>query len=161
MGLPNRRFALVCQPLLVALNLRCPVSNDLDLEEWESAIGKLILACSRVEYELIRLYEKWLPTRVYHKDSYFDRIDKAIGVAKRSLSNGDEIVKFLIEMRKFSEYRHMVAHNPVHYSNETGSWHIFDLKSNSISTCIDGLSSISKDAYIVSVKLAVLLRVNV
>ena len=61
------------------------MDDELDFEKWEAAIGKLILACSRVEYELIRLYEKWLPDRVYHKDAYLSRFDKSIGVARRSL----------------------------------------------------------------------------
>lgn len=132
-----------------------------DLDKWEIAIGKLILSCSRVEYEIIRLYEKWLPNRSYHSDDYFGRFDKAIGVAKTKLENGQEISEKLVEMRKYAKFRHLIAHNPVHYSNESEEWEIFDLKNEEESVNFSCLVTITQEIYELSVKLAVLLRVNV
>ena len=137
------------------------MDDELDFEKWEAAIGKLILACSRVEYELIRLYEKWLPDRVYHKDAYLSRFDKSIGVARRSLKNGDTISELLVHMKKAANIRHLIAHNPIHYSSETNDFHIFDLKNNENSVCINELLSISESVGIISTELAVQLRINV
>lgn len=137
------------------------MEDELDFEKWESAIGKLILACSRVEYELIRLYEKWLPDRTYHEDDYLSRFDKAIGVAKRSLENGDNISELLIHMKKAANFRHLVAHNPIHYSSETDDFHIFDLKNNEDSVCVNELLSIAESVGIISIELTVQLRINV
>lgn len=137
------------------------MEKELDFEKWEAAIGKIILACSRVEYELSRLYEKWMPDRDYHSDSYLCRYDKAIGVAKESLRESSPIVEKLIEMKRFSRYRHLVAHNPIHYSSKTNSWHIFDLKDEKSEVDLNDLIGISQKIYEVSIDLAVLLRVNV
>lgn len=137
------------------------MEEKLNFELWEAAIGKLILACSRVEYEMIRLYEKRIPEVLYHRDSYLNRFDRAIKIAKASLDNGDEISGKLAEMKKFAEYRHLVAHNPIHYSNETDSWHIFDLKNNSKSVQINDLCEIAEEAKSLSIELCVLLRCNV
>lgn len=133
----------------------------MEFNKIEAAIGKMVLACSRVEYELIRLYEKYLPERAYHRDSYFDRYKNTITVAKVSLTNGDMIAKKLTEMKEIAEYRHLVAHNPVHYSNETETWHIFDLKQNKKSVSINNLGALSEAANKLSMELSVLLRVNV
>ena len=53
------------------------MNKELELEKWQAAIGKLIMACSRVEYELMRFYGTKLPERSYYDDSYFDRFDKS------------------------------------------------------------------------------------
>jgi len=137
------------------------MAEDLDFEKWEVAIGKLILACSRVEYEISRLYEKWMPTRNYHADSYLGRYDKAIGVANTSLNRGDLIAERLVEMKKFAEYRHIVAHNPIHYSDETDSWYIFDSKGQKPEVNLNDLISLSARASEVAIYLAVLLRIHV
>lgn len=137
------------------------IEQDLKFEKWESAIGKLVLACSRVEYELIRLYEKHLPGRDYHKDGYESRFDKSIGVAKSRLECGDRIAEALIVMKKAAHYRHLVAHNPIHYSSETDNWHIFDLKNNEISICLDELIGLSKNISKHSIALSADLRINV
>ena len=137
------------------------MNNELDFNKIEAAIGKMVLACSRVEYELIRLYEKYLPERDYHRDSYFDRYKKAISVANATLTNGDIIAQKLTEMKTIAGYRHLVAHNPVHYSNETGTWHIFDLKNNKKSESLNNLGALSVAANKLSRELSVLLRVNV
>jgi hypothetical protein len=135
--------------------------QEFDFERWEAAIGKVVLACARVEYELIGLYEKWMPDRIYHDDSYEGRYDKAIGVARSSLPKGNEIATNLIEMKKYARYRHLVAHNPIHYSSESDTWKIFDLKNNEIEVSLSELEEISGKAYKLSVQTAVLLRVNV
>lgn len=137
------------------------MEKELNFNKWESAIGRLILSCSRVEYELIRLYEKWLPNRTYHSDSYLSRYDKAIGVAKESLNQGEQIASMLIQMRKFAHLRHMVAHNPIHYSTETETWHIFDLKDNKDSIDLQSLLDVSEKIYKLSTLLSYLLRVNI
>ena len=137
------------------------MENELNFEEWESAIGRLILSCSRVEYELIRLYEKWLPNRTYHSDGYLNRFDKAIGVAKESLNQGEQIATMLIKMRTFANLRHMVAHNPIHYSVETQTWHVADLKENKDSIDINRLLDVVEEVHKVSTILSYLLRENI
>ncbi|MFV1874036.1 MAG: hypothetical protein ACMZ64_12010 [Oleiphilus sp.] len=137
------------------------MNDELDFEKWEAAIGKLILACSRVEYELMRLYDKWLPDRVYHEDAYLSRFDKSIGVAKQSLTNGYMIAELLVQMKRAANIRHLVAHNPIHYSSETDSFHIFDLKTNKDSVCLNDLLSISESVGNISIDLACQLRINV
>ncbi len=137
------------------------MDEDLDFDKWESSIGKIILSCSRVEYELSRLYEKWMPDRNFYYDDYLSRFDKSIGVAKKSLKNGDEIASKLIEMKAFSRYRHLVAHNPIHYSSNTESWHIFDLKNEIIEVDLSDLEKIAQESWKISIDLSVMLRVNV
>lgn len=137
------------------------MNDELDFNKIEASIGKMVLACSRVEYELIRLYEKYLPERAYHRDSYFYRYNKAINIAKSSLTNGNMIATKLIKMKEFAEYRHLIAHNPVHYTNDTGTWHILDLKQNNKSVAINNLAALSEAANKLSIELSVLLRVNV
>lgn len=137
------------------------MKDELDFDKWESAIGKLILSCSRVEFELLRLYEKWLPSRKYHKDSYIDRFDKAIGVANRSLNQGSDVADLLIAMKKYAKLRHMVAHNPIHYSSSEDAWFIFDLKSGESAINISNLEQEAKLAGALSTRLCILLRVNV
>lgn len=137
------------------------MDDELNFEKWEAAIGKLILACSRVEYELIRLYEKWLPDRSYHDDAYLSRFDNSIGVARRSLENGDSISELLIRMKKAAKIRHLIAHNPIHYSSETDDFHIFDLKNKDGSVCINDLLLIAESVGITSTELSVQLRINI
>lgn len=137
------------------------IEQDLKFEQWEVAIGRLILACSRVEYELIRLYVKYLPDRDYHKDSYESRFDKSIGVARSKLDCGERIASALVLMKKVAHYRHMVAHNPIHYSLETDNWYIFDLKSNKNSICLDELLELAKNIHKHSIALSADLRLNV
>ena len=137
------------------------MDEDLDFDKWEFSIGKIILSCSRVEYELSRLYEKWMPERSFYSDDYLSRFDKSIGVAKNSLKNGDEIARKLIEMKALSKYRHLVAHNPIHYSSNTESWHIFDLKDEIIEVDLNDLGKIAEECWRISIDLSVMLRVNV
>lgn len=137
------------------------MEEELDFDKWEAAIGKIILACSRVEYELSRLYEKWMPGRNYHSDDYLGRFDKSIGVAKKSLPEGGAIAEKLIEMKGYARYRHLVAHNPIHYSSDTDSWHIFDLKDEKSEVDLNDLIELSNKAYETSIDLSALLRVNV
>jgi hypothetical protein len=133
---------------------------ELDFEKWQMAIGRLIMACSRVEFELLRFYQQRLPERSYLDDSYLDRFDKAIGVSKRLFDSKTGIAEGLIEKRKIANYRHMVAHNPVHYSNDTDTWHIFDLKNGKDSVTLNDLVSISKEAELTSIRVAGALRVH-
>lgn len=100
----------------------------MEFEKWESAIGRLVLSCSIVEFELLRLYEKYLSKRSFYDDSYLNRFDNSIGVVKREFLIGDEIAENLIEMRKMAEYRHLVAHNPVLYDKERECCYIQDQK---------------------------------
>lgn len=137
------------------------MEDELDFKRWEAAIGKLILSCSRVEYELIRLYEKHMPDREYHSDGYESRFDKSIGVAKKALNNGEQIAAMLVEMKKVAFYRHLVAHNPMHYSSDTDTWHIFDLKINKDSVSLNELSQLSMSVDKLSSCLATELRINV
>jgi hypothetical protein len=137
------------------------MNEEINFDKWESSIGRIILSCSRVEYELSRLYEKWMPDRSYYSDDYLSRFDKSIGVAKQSLKNGDNIGRKLIEMKAFSKYRHLVAHNPIHYSSDTGLWHIFDMKDEKIEVDLNDLENIASKAYKTSIDLSVMLRVNV
>ena len=133
--------------------------NELDFEKWQMAIGKLIMACSRVEFELLRFYQLRLPERSYLDDSYLDRFDKAIGVSKIVFDSEIGVVQGLIKIRKIASYRHMVAHNPVHYSSETDEWHIFDLKSGKYSVTLNDLVSISQEAELTSIRVASALRI--
>ena len=64
-------------------------------------------------------------------------------------------------MKKAANIRHLIAHNPIHYSSETDGFHIFDLKNNDNSVCINDLLSISESVGIISTELAVQLRMNV
>ncbi len=137
------------------------MDEELNFDKWESSIGKVILASSRVEYELSRLYEKWMPDRSYYSDDYLSRFDKSIGVAKQSLKNGDGIASKLIEMKVFAKYRHLVAHNPIHYSSDTESWHIFDMKDETVVVDLMDLEDIARQAYSLSIELSVMLRVHV
>jgi hypothetical protein len=137
------------------------MDEELDFDKWESSIGKIILACSRVEYELSRLYEKWMLDRSYYSDDYLSRYDKSIGVAKQSLRNGCDIGRKLIEMKAFSKYRHLVAHNPIHCSSDTESWHIFDMKDEKVEVDLNDLEEIARQAYKTSIDLSVMLRVYV
>lgn len=134
--------------------------NELDFEEWQMAIGKLVMACSRVEFELLRFYKLRLPERSYLDDSYLDRFDKAIGVSKKIFDSKMGITKGLIEIRKIANYRHMVAHNPIHYSSDTDTWHIFDLKNGKDSITLNELVSISKQAELSSIQIAGALRTH-
>lgn len=133
--------------------------NELDFEKWQVAIGKLIMACSRVEFELLRFYQLRLPERSYLDDSYLDRFDKAIGVSKKIFDSNMGITEGLIKIRKIANYRHMVAHNPVHYSSDTGTWHIFDLKNGKDSVTLNDLVSISNEAELTSIRVAGELRI--
>ncbi len=137
------------------------IEHDLKFDQWEAAIGKLVLACSRVEYEMIRLYEKHMPDRDFHSDGYESRFDKSIGVAKARFDDGERIAVALIHMKKIASYRHMVAHNPIHYSPETDNWHIFDLKRNEDSISLDELVELSKNVSRHSIALSADLRINV
>ncbi len=143
------------------LGVNCKLTMDLDFEKWEPAIGKLILACSRIEYELMRLYEKHMPDRDFHADSYESRFNKSIGVAKKSLENGDYIAEFLIFMKRVANFRHLIAHNPIHYCSSTDAWHIFDLKNNENSLSLDEIMSLAKPVDNISSILAAQLRINV
>ncbi len=134
-------------------------NSELDFEVWQLAIGKLIMACSRVEYELLKFYELRLPERSYLNDSYLDRFDKAIGISKRIFDPKTGMVEGLIQMRKIAKYRHIVAHNPVHYSNDTGNWHIFDLKTEEDSVTLNDLVFISEEAELTSIRVAAGLRI--
>lgn len=137
------------------------MSEDLDFCKWESAVGKLILSCSRVEYELMRLYEKHYPEKNYHTDSYEKRFDKSIGFARNHLRDGEEVANMLVNMKQVAFYRHLVAHNPIHYSSVTDNWHIFDLKTNKDSVSLDELVKLSKAVDEFSINLATKLRINV
>ncbi|WP_350289030.1 hypothetical protein [uncultured Croceitalea sp.] len=134
--------------------------NEIDFEKWQMAIGKLIMACSRVEFELLRFYQLRLPERSYLEDSYLDRFDKAIGVSKKMFEPEIGITQGLIEIRKIAIYTHMVAHNPVHYSSETDNWCIFNLKNGKISVTLNDLVSISNDAEVLSIRVAGALRIH-
>ena len=147
--------------IIILVTARSTMEDELDFEKWESAIGKLILSCSRVEYELMRLYQKHIPEREYHSDSYESRFDKSIGFAKKTLKNGNVIAAMLVEMKKVASYRHLVAHNPVHYSSYTDTWHIFDLKNNTDSVSLNELLELSKSVNNLSISLAAELRINI
>lgn len=145
------------------------MDNGVDFDRLEAAIGKLILACSRVEYELLRLYRSWMPSRDYFRDSYAKRYDRAIGEAKQKVGETHEMVEMLISMRKLSSLRHQVAHNPIHHVTSrdreshgiSAEFAIFDQKGSEAPLSLDDLESQAADAYRLSVRLAVSLRTNV
>ena len=131
-----------------------------DFERWQFAIGKLIFSCARVEYEILKLYNKWLPKRDFHKDKFKQKYDVTIGIVKSKFGKEHELVMQLIEMKSYASIRHVVAHTPVHYSHEYYDWRFFDLKSNLISFNILELEKISKKAELDSIILSMNLRVN-
>ena len=137
------------------------MNNEIDFEKWELAIGKIVLAGSRVEYELIRLYEKHLPERDYFSDGYLDRYDKAIGFCKKSLNDGFLISRRLIEMKKVAELRHLVAHNPIHYYAPDDTWCIFDNKNQEQKITLQELEKEALRLWDISVGLSALLRISV
>tara|TARA_R100001230_G_C5494920_1_gene41126 strand:- start:59 stop:475 length:417 start_codon:yes stop_codon:yes gene_type:complete len=135
------------------------MSNQLNLESWKQLIGKLILSCTRVEYELFRLYKNWLPNRQFYDDTYEDKYNKSIGITKEKVGEHNELLEELIEMKKIAKYRHLVAHNPVHYCNKTSSWKIFDLKKEELSIDINDLKDITNRAESLSILLSKNLRI--
>lgn len=137
------------------------MNNILDFEIWEKSIGEIILSCARVEYEMFRLYKLWIPDRNFHDDVYENRYDKAIGVAKEKLGESHSMINQLIKMKKTAKYRHMIAHNPIHFSNEYDDWRIFDLKTNTDSLGLLDLKKIAHEAEMNSIELSTNLRINV
>lgn len=135
------------------------MSKELNLEEWQQQIGKLIMSCTRVEYELSRLYKIWLSNRNFSDDSYDEKYNKSIGISKLNIGEHHEMIQQLVEMKKIATHRHLVAHNPVHYSNESSTWRIFNLKSNKESIGLFELEVLAERAEILSLKLSANLRV--
>jgi hypothetical protein len=159
-SLPNTVKGRFLPNTLLALNM----NDEVDFQKWECSIGKLILACSRVEYEIMRLYEKWMPNRNYYDDTYEKHFDTSIGVVKDNIQNGEKIADMLISMKQFAAKRHLVAHNPIHYSSaspEAGEFFIFDLKGNELRLSLKELEQDSYEAYCLSIDLCYQLRVNV
>lgn len=137
------------------------MTEILDFDKWEKLMGKLILSCARVEYELMRLYEFWLPNRKYYEDSYEDRYNKAIGITKEKLGENHTMIEEMIKMKSIALYRHIIAHNPIHFSNEFNEWRIFDLKTNSESINLLELETLANNAELNSIKLSANLRINI
>lgn len=135
------------------------MSKELNLEEWQQQIGKLIMSCTRVEYELSRLYKIWLSNRNFSDDSYDEKYNKSIGISKLNIGEHHEMIQQLVEMKKIATHRHLVAHNPVHYSNESSTWRILNLKSNKESIGLFELEVLAERAEILSLKLSANLRV--
>ena len=137
------------------------MTEILDFDIWEKLMGKLILSCARVEYELMQLYKFWLPNRNYYEDSCENRYDKAIGVTKEKLGKNHPMIEEMIKMKSIALYRHIIAHNPIHFSNEHNEWRIFDLKTNSESLNLSELKKLANNAELNSIKLSANLRINI
>ena len=143
------------------------MDEDLDFEQWEAAIGKLLMAFARVEYELLQLYKAWLPMRDYFRDSFDQRFDKAIGACKRHLPGNNNVIGLLIKMKQWGRLRHLIAHNPIeaHVYEEGGercvSFFIVDSKGSEERVSLADLRNTSLSAWRASVALAVELRINV
>ena len=135
--------------------------EELNFNEWESSIGKLILSYAQVEFELMRLYKIWIPDREYKDETYEERFKKAIGVAKDRLGSEHSTIEYLIKMKRFLPFRHLVAHNPIPYSNQDDDWYIFDLKNQKSKINLNELIKISNDLFFVSLRLCKELRINV
>jgi hypothetical protein len=142
------------------------MEDELDFTRIEAAIGRLILACSRVEYELFRLYQKWIPKHDYFAEKYAKRYNRAIEIARNKLNSADDVVEMLVRMKELTRVRHIVAHNPVHYINagerdELGlhaEFAIVDQKGGQRALSISDMERYAREAYRLSVKLAGALR---
>jgi hypothetical protein len=97
------------------------VTDLQETVEWERAIGKLILSFGNLEFALMRLYELKIPSRKYFDDDFDNRFTKLIGTLK-SENAKPEAIDALIELKKLSKTRHLLAHNPLYidaYQQET------------------------------------------
>jgi len=145
------------------------MGDALDFDRYETAIGRLILACSRVEYELFRAYQEWLPSRSYFNDRYASRFDRVIESAQERVARPESLVEMLVGMRDLAAIRHLVAHNPIHHV-ATEDRHRFqtpmdfavlDNKGGEQALSLEELEAFADKARSLSIRLAVSLRTQV
>jgi len=89
--------------------------------EWESSVGKIILSFGDLELVMYRLYEIYIPDRSYYDDNFESRFNKLIGTIKLTNSK-EKAVGALIELKKLSETRHLLAHSALYidmYQHDT------------------------------------------
>jgi len=134
--------------------------QDLNLAQWEAAVGKIVTSVSRVEGELLLKYEKHLSRSKYFKDDILDTRLKRIENLYNEMCGQTSISKKLFNtFREQIELRNLVAHNPVYYDNESGDFRITNGQSKSKYVEVAELQEKSKQVFKNCTELTVLLRV--
>jgi hypothetical protein len=137
--------------------------GDLDLENWEKAVGKIVCSVARLEGELLLKYENHneLSRSKYFKvdDSLNKRFNKVRELYNSECGISNESDSLFEEFEKLVELRNLVAHNPVFYESAEKGFRITNGQSKSKYINLSEISELAESAFSNGIKLTVLFRV--
>jgi len=137
--------------------------GDLDLENWEKAVGKIVSSVARLEGELLLKYEthKELSRSMYFKvdkslENRFERV-KALYNSECGISSGSD--ELFAQFKELVDLRNLVAHNPVFYESAEKGFRITNGQSKSKYIALNQITESSEYAFTTGLQLTMLLRV--
>ncbi|QFU24938.1 hypothetical protein FM038_024310 [Shewanella eurypsychrophilus] len=137
--------------------------DDLDLENWEKAVGKIVSSVARLEGELLLKYEthnELSRAKYFNVDkSLSKRFDKVKSLYNSECGISYKANALFEEFDNLVELRNLVAHNPVFYESADKGFRITNGQSKSKYINISQISELAEHAFSTGMQLTVLFRV--
>lgn len=139
------------------------VQVELDFENWEASVGKIVVSVARIEGELLLKYEthKELSRSMYFKvdKTLNERFKKVKSLYNSECGSSDETDALFNEFYALVELRNLVAHNPIFYESEEKGFCITNGQSKTKYISLSQISELAEHASSIGTQLTVLLRV--
>jgi hypothetical protein len=107
------------------------MSDDLDLEHWANAVGKIVTSLARVEGDLLLKYEASFSRQMYFKDSLEERIKRLEKLYIDERGQDTKSEHLFKSLREHVKLRNLVAHNPIYYCSDNEAFRITNGQSRS------------------------------
>lgn len=133
--------------------------QDLRLEEWEAAVGKIVTSIARVEGELLLIYEMHFSRTMFKKDKLAERVDRIERLYNENCGKTRRSKELFKAFRVVVKLRNLVAHNPVYYDSEHDGFKITNGLRKDEFVEVTALQEESKQAFKSCTELTVLLRI--
>lgn len=137
--------------------------SDLDLDNWEKAVGKIVSSVARLEGELLLKYEnhKDLSRSMYFKvdkslEARFERV-KSLYNSECGISSGSE--ELFVQFKELVDLRNLIAHNPVVYESAKNEFRITNGQSKSKYIDLNQISVLAEKAFTTGLQITVLFRI--
>ena len=135
------------------------MDESLDLEQWESAVGKIVTSLARLEGELLLKYESHFSRKKYFDDSLEQRIQRIENLYEEECGMIASSKNLFSNIREHVKLRNLVAHNPVYYDSVSSKFQITNGQSKSKFVNVSELNGLSQKLYSSSLEFTVLLRI--
>ncbi len=135
------------------------MDESINLEHWESSVGRIVTSLARIEGELLLKYERHFSRKKYFSDSLEQRIQRIEDLYENECGMITTSKELFGNIREHVKLRNLVAHNPVYYDSKSSKFKIENGQSKSKFVNVTELNELSRKLNSSCLAFSVLLRI--